>query len=135
MLESKKLIAFYLTISLFSGCRSIEIAREMKITLSNESGLEVSRAAIVFYVTKVSGYRGDSIAVRSIAAGKSIDVFYNLEHIESFYELSPEVNITFKNSTNKDLKLRLPLIDSRRYNHGHLVIIKSDTLTRRFIRK
>lgn len=134
-MQEMKYLMIIMLFLFFSGCKSIEMDREMKITLSNESGLEVSRAAIVFYVTKVSGYRGDSIAVRSIAAGKSIDVFYNLEHIESFYELSPEVNITFKNSTNKDLKLRLPLIDSRRYNHGHLVIIKSDTLTRSFIRK
>ena len=119
----------------FSGCKSIEIAREMKITLSNKSGLEVSRAAIVFYMTKVPGYRGDSIVVRNIAVGKSIDVFYNLEHIESFYEVSREVTVTFKNSSNKELKLLLPLIDSRRDNHGHLVVIKSDTLTRSFISK
>ena len=70
-------IAILLT-ELLSGCFIFGYTRQMKITLTNESGLEVETVIIKFFNYEFPAYRGDSIVVKNRQNQKVKDVLYNL---------------------------------------------------------
>lgn len=123
-----------LLIVLLSGCFVFGYSRQMTITLTNESGLEVETAVIKFFNYEFPAYRGDSIVVKNIQNQKVMDVLYNLEQVEGFSDLSCKVVVKFKEVQSQTLERSLFTIDLRRINAKTpiKVTIKSDTLLRNY---
>ncbi|MBB3838106.1 hypothetical protein FHS57_002111 [Runella defluvii] len=129
-----KWIIVTLLTAFLSGCFVFGYTRQMKITLTNESGLEIEKVVIKFFNYEFPAYRGDSIVVKNFQNQKVMDVLYNLEHVEGFSDLSCKVVVKFKETQIPVLERSLFTVDLRRINAKTpiMVTIKSDTLLRNY---
>lgn len=136
MRVSIKCILFLLFGGLLEGCLPKgEIKRQMKCKLVNNSGVNVRQATIYFFHFEAPSYVGDKIVVKGFSNTESVEVRYNLEHVEGFWELSTKVKVELDDASGKTLELQLPSIDFRRLSSDWKVIIQKDTLLRSYVRK
>lgn len=132
-----KLNLIVFTFLLVVSCSSeSEVGRQFKCKLDNQSGLKVKEAVIYFFNYEVPTYVGNEIIVSDLESGKAVDVQYNLEHTESFNDMTVKVVVEFeKPFVNKTLTSTFISINSRRATSDCTITIQQDTLLPQYVRK